>query len=88
MSSLAESLRHLDDEYGNFDVTSPGNLGRPKPPPEQRSPELRKRQVIRVLFNCCNVYAALPIPDRVAQEQLSSWRFHCPRCGGLIEIPI
>lgn len=55
--------------------------GQPKPI-NQRSPTMR------IFFNCCRVYAVVHVPAGVLNGRLSSWRFHCPRCGNLVDIPL
>ena len=48
----------------------------------------RPLNAVKVLFRCCRVYAVVHVPEGVLNGQLSSWRFHCPRCGRLNEIPL
>lgn len=87
------------ENEGELDITSEPTLG-PLLPVEKRAGQggnrgergrtARKGQAhrLQVHFKCCNVYALLPIPEGVMNAQLSSWRFHCPRCAKLVEIPI
>ncbi|GAB5402127.1 MAG: hypothetical protein Aurels2KO_03580 [Aureliella sp.] len=63
-------------DSGNSSAGQSGNSG------------ARRRKTIRVIFECCNVYGVVPIPPRVLSGELSSWRFHCPRCGRATEVPV
>ncbi|MCA9134593.1 MAG: hypothetical protein KDA45_15605 [Planctomycetales bacterium] len=78
---------------GDLDLTSEP-YREPQPPGgNQPSPAARARHAssggrASVLFSCCRVYAYVKIPPNVLSGQLSSWRFHCPRCGKLVEIPL
>lgn len=75
----------MQDE-GKLDITSDP---RPSRPAETKAQQPAKAQnSLRVFFKCCRVYAYVNIPEAVQQGRLSSWRFHCPRCGNLIEIPL
>ncbi|HBE71989.1 MAG TPA: hypothetical protein DDW52_27940 [Planctomycetaceae bacterium] len=77
------------EHYGNFDAESPSPVGRPAKPgrASPSGPAKGSAPKVRVLFRCCNVYMPITIPQRVLNGELSSWRFHCPRCAGLVEIP-
>lgn len=82
------------EHYGNFDAESRSpssrwkNVGHSANPQQgSRSDAKTPTRMIRVLFRCCNVYSPVKIPERVLNGELSSWRFHCPRCAGLVEIP-
>ena len=60
------------------------------PPLGNQAPAIRGASPVtaRVVFRCCRVYAQVNIPPAVLDGRLSSWRFHCPRCGQLSEIPL
>ncbi len=53
--------------------------------PASRKPA---KQSMQAYFYCCKVVAMVTVPQGVSDGRLSSWRFHCPRCGKLVEIPL
>ncbi len=74
------------DLEGQLDLTSD-----PATPPrsgDAPKSDKKARQEARAYFKCCRVYSVVTIPDGVLNGKLSSWRFHCPRCGRLSEIPL
>lgn len=77
-------------EYGKFDATSDGAVHSSRTDASESGKPLQqtRRKTIRVIFNCCNVYSVLPIPPRVLEGELASWRIHCPRCGRATEAPV
>ncbi len=86
VSTMSENdAQNLD---GGLDLSS-----EPEKPPASRHGEKaasyhRSGGRARVYFNCCRVYSVVQIPAGVMNGKLSSWRFHCPRCGHLTEIPL
>jgi hypothetical protein len=80
------------DSDGELDLTSEPASTRSTSDPSlrepDRSPDLFANKRLRVLFKCCRVYAPVQIPEGVRSGQFTSWRFHCPRCGQLVEIPL
>lgn len=55
---------------------------------KETKPVSRPKPTMRIFFNCCRVYAVVYVPAGVLNGRLSSWRFHCPRCGNLVDIPL
>ncbi|MEO8269867.1 MAG: hypothetical protein ABI557_09105 [Aureliella sp.] len=79
------------NEDGQLDLTSEALPSSPVGSSSQAHDVKRARsseQSMRVFFHCCRVYAAVNVPLGVTNGRLSSWRFHCPRCGKLNEIPL
>ncbi|MCC7338980.1 MAG: hypothetical protein IT422_28120 [Pirellulaceae bacterium] len=79
------------NEDGQLDLTSEAltsaAAGTPRQAQAAKPPRLPE-QSMRVFFHCCRVYATVHVPLGVTNGRLSSWRFHCPRCGKLNEIPL
>ncbi len=77
--------------HSQLDITSEPTPIQPTVEQSTRSAKKRASQQgtsARVYFKCCRVYAVVRIPNGVLNGELSSWRFHCPRCGELSEIPL
>ena len=76
------------DDDGELDISSDPSESRIVESSHESQRRIQPKKSIRVYFGCCRTYAAIPMPEKVRNRQLSVWRVHCVRCGRLVEIPL
>lgn len=88
---MEDQENHLDivsdprsGDSASQDIPVPNQAADPKKSHHSKEP----RKTVRVLFGCCQVYARIPVPLRVLQGDLCTWRVHCVRCGKMVEVPV
>lgn len=80
------------DHEGELDLTSepvpqPAAPAR-GPKPARGASKRTYKGSMQMWFKCCRVYSNVHIPAAVHEGKSKTWRFHCPRCGRLVEIPL